>query len=195
MRNETSSRGIVILFLIVLVALIAGAFLVLASRPDPVEIVVNPPLPTHTPQPSATPAPLIVYITGAVMTPQITVELPRGSRVEDAIEAAGGLSSQADLIRVNLAALLRDGDQVHVFSIREDENTIIPTPSGGLTVNVNTATLAELTTLPGIGPTLAQRIIDYREENGPFPDLDSLDEVSGIGPNLLEGLAGLVSFD
>lgn len=195
MPGEPSSRNIVIAFVIVTVAIAIGAVLLLTTRPDAVQITINPPVPTVTPEPSATPAPIQVYVTGEVQNPQITVELPFESRVQAAIDAAGGFTENADLDRVNVAGVLRDGDQIHVPSIEDESVPVsVATPSGGSLINVNTATLEELQNLPGVGPALAERIIDYREEYGPFASIEDLDEVSGIGPSLLEGFAGLIEF-
>lgn len=194
-----STRGILIASVILVLAVIGGAVLLLGSRPEPVAIVINPPVPTPTLPPSATPGPMQIYITGAVVNPQSTVTLPPGSRVQDALNAAGGVTANADMERVNPVGILRDGDHVHVFSLDEQagepEESTLPTPSGGVVVYINTATLDELDTLPGIGPAIAQRIIDYRTQNGPFPDLDSLMNVSGIGPATIADLEGLVSFE
>ncbi len=110
------------------------------------------------------------------------------------MEAAGGAADNADLTRVNLAQILRDGDQIHVPEADAVE-IALPTPSGPVQVFINSATLEELQNLPGVGPALAQRIIAYRDANGPFADLDALDAVSGIGPAMLEQLEPLVVFD
>lgn len=191
--TPVSSRGLTAAFIIVAIAILAGAVLVLSSRPGAVEITINPPVPTATMEPSATPGPITVYITGAVEKPMQLIVLPIGSRVDDALEAAGGTREGADLTRVNLAQILQDGDQIHVPLEGE---TGMPTPTAPAgPVRINYATEDELTTLPGIGPALAQRIIAYREDNGPFGDMGELDSVSGIGPALLEILEGLISFD
>lgn len=184
------------------VLIIGGIILVLQTRPVPVEITIRPPLPTATDGPTETPGPILIYVTGAVRKPNTTVSLPAGSRVQDAVEAAGGLLDEADLERVNLAAELRDGDQVFVpttgeaaVAVEATLEVALPTPPGGQKVFINTATLEELDSLPGIGPATAQSIIDYREENGPFTSLDDLDQVSGIGPAILEDIADLVVFE
>jgi len=190
---EASTRATIIAFVIVALAIVGGVVLLLATRPEPVRITINPPLPTATPEPAATPSPIEVYVTGAVGQPDSVITLPPGSRVQDAIDAAGGVTENADLERVNLAQVLRDGDQVHVPQIGVE--TSLPTPSGGGIVHINSATVEELDSLPGIGPALAQAIIDYRNANGPFADMAALDEVSGIGPALLEQLQGLIAFD
>lgn len=193
---EPSSRSIIAAFVIVTLAIVGGAVLLLVSRPDPVQITINPPVPTATPEPTATPLPIEVYITGAVGNPQTTHLLPVGSRVQVAIDAAGGMLEDADLDRVNLSGILRDGDHVHVPRLGEaDGDLALATPSSSGLVRINSATLEELDTLPGIGPALAERIIAYREANGPITDLDMLGGVSGIGPALLEGLEGMIEFD
>ena len=163
-----------------LLAVVLGAFVVvLAGRPQPVQITIIPPEPTTTPAPTATPLPIMVYVTGAVANPETTISLPQGSRVSDALAAVGGVLDNADLERVNLAGILHDGDQIHVpaydqVALGLDEvdaevgKDMLPTPSGGTVVYINTATQEELETLPGIGPATAQRIIEYREANGPF---------------------------
>ncbi len=196
MNTEPSARNTIIAFVLVIIVIIIGVIALLASRPEPVQITINPPNPTATPEPTQTPSPIIVYITGAVNEPHTTASLPAGSRVQDAIDAAGGVTETADLDRVNLAGIVRDGDQVHVPEIGDDAVVnAAPTASGDQIVHINTATADELATLPGIGPTTALAIIDYRDENGPFESMEDLDLVPGIGPATLERFEGLVVFD
>ncbi|MGJ3238549.1 MAG: helix-hairpin-helix domain-containing protein [Anaerolineae bacterium] len=198
--QQSSSPLITIIAFVILVAgiIIGGALLVL-SRPQPTEIVINPPLPTATPAPTQLPAPVTIYVTGAVNQPQTSVQVPFGSRVDTVLEAVGGLTDDADLDRVNLAGIVRDGDQVHVPSVNTISSTAndsaLPTPAGGDMIAINRATAEELQQLPGIGAVTAQNIIDYRDANGAFTSLEDLDNVSGIGPSTLETLAPLIVFD
>ena len=113
-QPEAPARNVIFAFIIIALAIVGGAALLLISRPQPVEITINPPIPTSTPEPTATPGPITIYITGAVQETQTTLTLPADSRVQDAIDAAGGILEGADLDRVNLAQILRDGDQIHV---------------------------------------------------------------------------------
>ncbi len=192
-QPQAPARNVIFAFIIITLAIIGGAVLLLISRPQPVQITINPPVPTATPEPTLTPGPISVYITGAVQEPQTTLSLPAGSRVQAAIDAAGGLLDGADLDRVNPVQILRDGDQVHVPFIEEE--IILATPGTPGIIGINTATIEELQTLPGIGPALAERIIEFREGTGPFTSFEDLDLVSGIGPAMLENLEGLIEFD
>jgi len=195
--NIKSIIPIITVITLVAVALI-GAITLINTRPAPVEIVINPPPPTATALPTNTPVPLVVYVTGAVMNPEITVSLPVGSRVADAIEQAGGFSDTANQTAVNLADIVRDGMQIHVPLLdTESDTTIIATPaaSGAGIVYINRATIDDLMTLPNIGQVSAERIIAYREANGNFTSLEDLDNVDGIGPSTLARLEPLISFE
>lgn len=160
---------------------------VIALDPPAVESEAEPgePLP-----PAA--STVVVHVAGQVAQPGV-VTLPSGSRVVDAIEAVGGAGTEADLTAVNLARVVVDGEQILVprpGEARPDQGG--GTDAGG-TVDLNSADVALLDTLPGIGPVLAQRIVDWRADHGRFTSVDELTEVSGIGPALLGDVRDLVS--
>ena len=143
---------------------------------------------------------LIVHVSGAVAAPGV-VHLPGGARVDDALRAAGVATEEAELAAVNLARPLVDGEQIHVPLPGEqpppaEDGPAAPTGGGegsgppgtdaGGAIDLNTAGAAELEELPGVGPAIAQRILEHREKNGAFTSVDGLLEVSGIGPATLE---------
>ncbi len=151
-----------------------------------------------TPPPEAGPAPVTVHVTGGVAAAGVRT-LPADARVGDAVAAAGGVTEDADLERINLARPLVDGEHVHVPRIGEDPRPA-PAPDGpsagavggdGL-LDLNRATAAELEALPGIGPTRAAAIVDHRERHGPFATPGDLRAVSGIGEATFQTLAPLV---
>jgi competence protein ComEA len=145
---------------------------------------------------AVTSATVVVSVVGLVARPGL-VTLPSGSRVDDAVEAAGGLLPEADPASLNLAAVLSDGQQVAVGApgaVAGAGPGAGPETSGsGGKVDLNTATAAELDGLPGIGPVLAERIVAHRTAQGPFTAVDQLDDVPGIGPAIAAELAGLVT--
>lgn len=164
-----------------------------------------------TPAPAVETSPaVVVHVVGAVRHPGV-YELASDSRVAAAIDAAGGALPNAVLAAVNLARPISDGEQILVPT--EDEVASgagagataaggAPVPGGaaggggsaaGAPVNINTADAAALDTLPGVGPSTAQKIVVDREANGPFTTPEDLGRVSGIGPKKLEQLKGLVS--
>ena len=166
------------------------------KRPEPTSppiIVTLRPLPTTEPA-TPTPSTINVYVSGAVNKPDVYA-LPLNSLVKDAIVAAGGATSEADLDHINLAARL--SDQMQVYVPRKGE--AVP-PSGGSTpgaigalININTATAEQLDSLPGIGPSIAQAIIDYRTQHGPFKTIEALNEVKGIGDALFAKIKDMIT--
>lgn len=174
-----------------------------AGSPPP----VADPIATQTPVPEVEEA-IIVDVEGAVVTPGLK-RLPPGALVDDALAAAGGLSPQADVQRtareLNRADKLQPNMKIYVPAIGEDVASPKPTStasgSGSSSsgdsiegpVNLNTATLEELDALPGVGPSTAQKIIDYREQNGGFGSVEELNEVSGIGDAKFAELESLVT--
>jgi|SRR5581483_5349163 len=138
-------------------------------------------------------ATLVVDVAGAVRRPGL-YRLARGARIADAVQLAGGYTRHADRIAVNLAAPVADGEEI-VVPARGQGATGASSgagPSPTAPLDLNTATLEQLDGLPGIGPTTAQKILDYRQAHGPFHSVADLDAVPGIGQGRLEQLKGLV---
>ena len=145
-------------------------------------------------EPAAAPNEVVVSVVGRVARPGL-VTLAEGARVADAVEAAGGFLPGADPSTVNLAAPLADGQQVAV-GVPGSAAPAGPVPgasAAGGPVDVNRAGVAELEALPGVGPVLAQRIVEHREQTGPFASVDELQDVPGIGPAIFDGLADAVT--
>jgi competence protein ComEA len=198
-RLAALSRGELVGLVALLAVTLGGAGLwYVRSLPRPVEVVAAPSGGTASAPASASPSPevvVLVDVAGWVRRPGV-YEFTEGARVIDAIDAAGGARSGALLEALNLAAPLTDGIQILVP--REGQEGVAPAPvtggavAGGL-VNVNSAIATELEELPGIGEVIAQRIIDYRTENGPFATVDELLDVSGIGDATLESIRELVT--
>lgn len=180
------------------------------NRTRPAAIIIEPAPPTAEPGPTATPQPISVYVNGSVNAPGV-YELPADSRVQAAIDAAGGLSADAFVDGVNLAQLLFDGAQVYVVSAEQNAgaqaallaNTVSSNSgvSGGAAnsesgvVNLNTATSEQLQTIPGVGPSTAQKILDYREDNGTFQMIEDIMNVSGIGEGKFEAMRDFIAVD
>ena len=153
---------------------------------------------------------VIIHITGSVKNPGI-VKLKEESRIEDAIEAAGGLTENADITKVNLAYIVEDGTKIKIPSASEEDigdEDIIDSKSGDniiieentvssnnstQTININKATEKEFETLPGIGPSLASKIIEYRNQNGKFGSIDDIKNVNGIGDSKYEKIKDLIT--
>ena len=135
-------------------------------------------------------AQLVVDVAGAVRRPGL-YHLAAGTRIADAVTAAGGATAHADITLVNLAAPLADGEQVLV-PVRGGAATAGSTPSSTAPLDLNTASAEQLDALPGVGPATAQKIIDYRQTHGPFRNIEELEGVPGIGPSKLAQLKGLV---
>ena len=154
-------------------------------------------------RPAPTPEPLRVHVAGAVVRPGV-YDLDEGSRVADAVEAAGGFVVEADKNALNLAAFLEDGERLDIpyvagFVPDEEQGFVVvtegtPSPlAGDDLININTASVDELDQLPGIGETTAIRIIDYRTANGPFATIEDIINVSGIGTATYEEIKDLIT--
>jgi competence protein ComEA len=187
-------------------AVVAAALLVAWTwwdrpRVDPVgdapQVTGSPAVESGPPTPpvgemAETSATVVVSVVGLVARPGL-VTLPSGSRVAAAVEAAGGLLPGADAATVNLAAVVSDGEQISVgVPAPSSASSQDGTTSGGR-VDLNAADAAALDALPGIGPVLAQRIVDHRTRHGPFRSVEQLDDVPGIGPSTAAELAELVT--
>jgi competence protein ComEA len=183
-----------LLFIIVL----AGTIFLL-RRPEQPVIAIT----TATPRATATPVSIVVEVRGAIAKPGVYT-LPAGSRAQDVIALAGDLTSNAETRALNLARKVNDGEQLYIPAIGEATPTTVPvasktTPSASKAptgkININTATIAELDTLPGIGPAIAQRIIEYRAQNGAFQKIEDLKKVRGIGDALFDQIKDLVTVE
>lgn len=177
------------------IGLIAGAL---------VYILVAPPRGTPvTLQPRPTLSPSSVQVAGEVVQPGV-YQLPPDSRVQDAIQAAGGLTGQADSNSLNLAALVTDGQKIVVPALMraadvtpgsKQGSLIIVQPTSDGRINLNLATLEQLDSLPGIGEAKARSILDYRAKNGPFTNCEQLLDVPGIGEGIYNSIREFIFVD
>ena len=173
--------------------LLAGALIFVSRAPAGEPIMLRP---------APTSMPIKVHVIGAVPRPGL-YDLPEDARVQDAIDAAGGLLAAANTDTLNLAALVIDGEQLNIPYKKGAEptesvdlpssETATPNPDSTGLININTASLDELDKLPGIGLTTAQKVIDYRTVNGPFAKIEDIMNVSGIGPSTFDGLKDLIT--
>ena len=174
--------------------ILAGVLFLRSPHSDETPIEIQSP----TAVPTATVAPIRVHVSGAVHNPGV-FSLPAGSRVQEVVEAAGGVTEEADLDRINLAAWVNDGQKIHVPRQGETDPPTTNLDAGaaaGLVgtakININTATAEQLDTLPGIGPAYAERIIRYRQEEGSFESIEQIMEVRGIGQVCFEDIKDMI---
>jgi competence protein ComEA len=182
-------RVLAVAAVLVVVLVLGGRML---SKPE--HASVPPPVRLAAPARTTVAAQLFVHVVGAVRRPGL-YRLSDGSRVADALRRAGGPTGKAQLELVNLAARVADGEQVVVprrgASVVGGGSATPSVHSGP--VHLNTATLEQLDSLPGVGPVTAQKILDYRQDHGAFSSVDELDAIPGIGPARLGQLRDLVA--
>ena len=204
----TQSTSFKVAAVVVILGLAGMAVWSFAPTPAPVQVpdgLLTPAPPgAEAPAPSPSEAAAepantaFVHVAGAVEKPGL-VELPEGARVADAVEHAGGPAAGADLGAINLAAPIADGEQIYLPTTDEDRPPAAASEGQALgnedpgTVNINAAGETELQHLSGIGPVLAERIVSYRDANGPFASVDDLQAVPGIGPALMAQLRPRIS--
>lgn len=184
-----------------LIGLLAAGVIILIAQPRQGYPIALAPAPTVTatnqPAPTPTPEPILVQISGAVQSPGVYT-LPSGARLEDLIASSDGLTSAADLNRINATVKLRDGDYYYIPTPGEEIPAAAANAPGNSGVDaqknftypldLNTATQEELESLPGIGPSKAEDILTYRAEHGPFTSIEELANVPGIGEITIESL-------
>lgn len=184
--TQEQRRGLLLVFTL---SIGIGAFYFLNSRPQPATQAVDvvTPLINQVEQ-----SKLIINVAGKVKSPGV-YQLPPGSRVIDAIEAAGNQLKGVDISDINLARLLVDGEQILVGGNRlQSSKSVARKITVDNPLDINRATLAQLDTLPGIGPVTAQRIIDYRNKVGRINALDELKKISGLGGAKFEEIKSLL---
>lgn len=175
----------------ILFGLFLAALVWVVSRNPTGEAVILRPVPTEKP--------VIIHITGAVPRPGVYA-LPQGARIQDAISAAGGFLAEAEKSQINLAAVLEDGEKLDIPYL-EGASPVLTTPlpevvtSTTELININTASAAELDTLPSIGATLSQRIVEYREQHGPFLTIEDIIDVPGIGAGNFERFKDMITVE
>lgn len=177
----------------VIIGLLAAGLLWLVGSPPRGEPVMLVPPPS--------PSPLVVQVSGAVAQPGV-YQLPVGSRLSDAIQAAGGVLPSANALSLNLAGRLEDGQAVRVPTLAPTRNIVLftATPKPTFTpynpfINLNTANQAELESLPGIGPVLAQRIIAYRQKHGNFAAIEDVRKVYGVSAETFKMIEDFISVE
>ncbi|MFL6087033.1 MAG: helix-hairpin-helix domain-containing protein [Mycobacterium sp.] len=219
-RADPGRAGVIGLAVVGVIAVLVTVFTLVRDKPPPVASAKLPPVemvssasPTPGSAPPGADGPVVVSVVGLVHKPGL-VTLPPGARIADALTAAGGALDGADLIGLNMARRVTDGEQIIVgivaapgqpaamgSSISSEPATAAPSdapstagkaPAPGGLVDLNAATVEELDTLPGIGPVTAAAIIAWRDANGRFTSVDQLGDVDGIGPARLEKLRDLV---
>lgn len=202
-RRRLTSRHLAVVAALTLIAVVVSVGWMLRAKAVPIAVAAGLSTATPaesvtgasaaaspTPTPSREAATILVHVIGAVASPGL-VKLPQGARVADAIAAAGGLRGDADPAELNLASLVSDGSQVVIGTtsaprgeLREGSTAAVgvgTVAAAGAVVDLNTATLAQLDTIPGVGPVMAQAILDYRTKRGRFTKVEELQEVDGIG--------------
>ncbi len=180
LRSLPARRIAVVLCVLAAVGVVGGYGVAMRARPKPAHISLA--------SPSATSSGhlIFVHVAGSVRHPGL-YELHEGARVNDAVLTAGGAADDADLDALNLAAKVKDGDKVLVPAKSGGAGAqAAPSSSEGALINLNTATADQLETLPGVGPSTAQKIIAYRTDHGGFRTVDDLQNVPGIGPRKLD---------
>lgn len=188
--DESKWRAVGVAVLAVAVA--AGALLGLGGRPEALPVVAVATTGVMG-QSTPTSAELVIHVAGAVTRPGL-VRVAPGSRVADAVDAAGGPTVEAALTAINLAAPLSDGMQVVVPSqVVGAGGEVVAGPIDDGLVHVNQASVSELDELPGVGPVLAERIAAYRDENGPFESVEDLLDVPGIGESKLDAMRDVIA--
>ncbi|MFN8632550.1 MAG: ComEA family DNA-binding protein [Chloroflexota bacterium] len=173
-------------------AVVVSLAVLFVRRPEPPRIVVQQPAARPTASPPI-PSQIVVHLSGEVIAPGV-YHLPVGARIDDALRAAGGATSYGDIHRLNLAARLADGQQI-VVPKRVDPvlATTVDLPSPvPQRVNLNTASVAELDRLPGVGPVTAQRIVAYREQHGSFVSVEQLRQANLVSAATFEKIKELV---
>ena len=174
---------------------VVGAIILIASPQRGQSLTLVTVTPNLTPNPTSTLSLIRVHVTGSVNFPGV-YSLPESARMDDAIQAAGGLKEGVDPEWFNLAAVLTDGQRLFIPASQEafqsTENKSLSVSNTAL-ININTASIAELDSLPGIGEVKAQAIFNYRQQNGLFITLEDLLKVQGINSSLFEEIKSLVT--